>query len=524
MAYKRTLNLNHSELSEWQFEESGILDLLEIIPKDIDFLEGFYKDKEEVWKRIRNIRALLGNEDIDKDVRKKLQRELKDLESAISSEDKFIILIDQLSYLLKFHEIRIAVFDDGACRIYSKVNKYWKKVNEGIVTKFMIEAAIKVGIGKVESQRKTLVEKMKFHFNEKFRIERPERDVNCIRIPLQNCVVEIKKGQIVTREHNYSDYLTYILPFDYEASASPKQFLEFLDVSLPEKEAQALLAEVIGLIFAPHINLELLPILQGPGRTGKSTLMKILSAMLGEENIASFTLSELAGKASSCAYHRAELPNYLLNWSSEMGGRDCDPEMVKKIISREPVEGRSPYGKPFTVRNYCPSFFNVNELPAVENTTATWRRLCIIPFHNVVPGDKVDVGLADRIINTELPGVLNWVLSGLTRLMKNNQKLTKSKLCEDVKAILKMENNPVEAFIQFNNYVKTTSGKEYMMAKTLYTQFVEFASENGFKASNMSSTTFYRRLENLGFVVDRNAANHQYRVYCKHKELDIFDI
>ena len=40
---------------------------------------------------------------------------------------------------------------------------------------------------------------------------------------------------------------------------------------------------------------------------------------------------------------RAQLGNYLLNYSSELGGKNINPDLFKKLISNE-HDARSPYG------------------------------------------------------------------------------------------------------------------------------------------------------------------------------------
>ena len=272
------------------------------------------------------------------------------------------------------------------------------------------------------------------------------------------------------------------------------------------------LAEVFAYPLCPQLNLEILAVMQGPGGTGKSTLMKILEQMYGPENVCSYDFSTLCSKTNQSSYYRAELGNYLVNYSSEMGGEGCDYNLVKKMISREPVEARNPYGKPFTLKNYCPMIFNVNDFPIMENTSALWRRIKPFGFHNIIPAEKIEIDFVDEIIKNEMPGVFNWVLEGLKRLI-DNKKLTYSPKCDELKNKLRQENNPVETFMCENGY--QPNDKDFEYSTILFKEFQEFCIISGFKAGKMSRTKFLRRLEEIGYRVDRNCTNHQYRIYCK---------
>lgn len=48
------------------------------------------------------------------------------------------------------------------------------------------------------------------------------------------------------------------------------------------------LAEVFAYIICPRLNLEIMAVMQGPGGTGKSTLMKIMEKLFGPENVCSY--------------------------------------------------------------------------------------------------------------------------------------------------------------------------------------------------------------------------------------------
>lgn len=164
--------------------------------------------------------------------------------------------------------------------------------------------------------------------------------------------------------------------------------------------------------------------------------------------------------------------------------------------------------------------FNVNEMPSMENSGAMRRRFDFVPFINLIQQSDMDVEFADKITEKELSGIFNWTLGGLKRLLKN-KKFTISPMCEDIKRKLWIESDNVLAFIEINKYVKNTEA--YELSTYLYSKYKEFCKENNYKS--LSCIRFLKRLEELGYIVDRKATNHNIRIYCMQvKDTEIKDI
>lgn len=73
--------------------------------------------------------------------------------------------------------------------------------------------------------------------------------------------------------------------------------------------------------------------------------------------------------------------------------------------------------------------FCLNELPRTnDKSNGYFRRFLIAPFDVQIPKQEVDPGLAEKIISTELPRIMNWVLGGRRRLITQSC-FTESSLC-----------------------------------------------------------------------------------------------
>lgn len=86
------------------------------------------------------------------------------------------------------------------------------------------------------------------------------------------------------------------LPFEYNPNAKrPERWLSFLNVDLwPEdSESVATLQELFGLMLVPDTTQQKIFLLVGPKRAGKGTIARVLTALLGRENVAGPTLASL---------------------------------------------------------------------------------------------------------------------------------------------------------------------------------------------------------------------------------------
>ena len=168
-----------------------------------------------------------------------------------------------------------------------------------------------------------------------------------------------------------------------------------VDAQQPDTEKVRMAAGIIrdgGLVAFPTETV------YGLGANGKSVIHDIVRALIGPENISSYSLQSLT---NNTGYQRAEIANKLVNYASEIN-TNLEATYFKALVSGEPIEARIIYGRPFIIENYAKFIFNCNELPfAPEHTLAFFRRFLIIPFEVTIPPERQDKDLANKIINNE---------------------------------------------------------------------------------------------------------------------------
>ena len=397
-------------------------------------------------------------------------------------------------------------FDWGLCKRYDFVylynGKFWIQIDENDLKNFLGKAAYRMGVDRFDADYHRFRDELLKQFMAVAHLPEPEAEADTVLINFDNGTLEINpKAEIKVnlREHSRDDFLTYVLPFEYDPEAEAPKFQKYLDDVLHER-LQKIVSEFIGYVFVGNstLKLEKALILYGTGANGKSVLYEIVNALLGPDNVSSYTLQSLTDKNG---YYRAKIADKLVNYASEING-NLEASLFKQLVSVEPVEARLPYGNPFTITDYAKLIFNCNELPHdVEHTDAFFRRFMIVPFEITIPEELQDKELASKIINNELSGVFNWVLNGLKRLL-NQKRFTESDAIKKAVDLYRKEANSVAMFFHENEYQKSVD--DYKKLTPLYREYKEFCTMDGYHP--VSKRKFSKRAEAAGYETGRKSS------------------
>lgn len=427
----------------------------------------------------------------EKDFRE--EAKFTDEDKTLSRKHYLVLVIENLIEKTKELNLDI-IFKDGKIYVYN--GEFWEVALEKDFNYFLGQFALELGVDKFEAKFFKFKEDLYKQFISESNLKHVKPATNSTLINLNNGTFEISENHNKLREFRKEDFLTYQLPFDYDPEATTDKWDTFLNSVLPEKELQDLLAEYIGSIFIKNevLKFEKALFLYGTGSNGKSVVFDIIKSLLGNQNFSSYSLDSLMYDKDS----RAMIADKLLNYSSEMGSK-VESDIFKKLVSREPIDARMLYKSSFIMEDYARLMFNCNELPSdIEHTNAFFRRFIIIPFRVTIKEEDQDRQLSQKIINQELPGVFNWMLEGMLRLLKN-KSFTKSTIVEDQVKSFRRESDSTLNFLDERNYIKSLS--EEIKLKDFYNDYRVFCLENG--NSPCSNKNFSKRVKNDGFETKR---------------------
>lgn len=405
--------------------------------------------------------------------------------------------------------------------------KYWEQIPEKNLEEFLCLCAAKTGLYySLVAQAKRKKKLYNQYISDFSKLVNMMDNISVIKKPilinLQNGTLELSGATWRLREFRKEDYNKYQLSFSYDPEAKCPMFDAFLDEVLPEKEAQDILMEMIGYCFIPtkSMKLERCLMLYGPGANGKGVIFNIVVAIIGENHVRGFSMESLSNDPNA----RAQLRDILLNYSTELGGK-CNPDMIKKLVSGEPVHVKTLYKDVTMMSDYSTKFmFNSNTLPrGAENTFAFFRRWIILPFNHEVPKEKRDIHLSDKLM-TELPGIFNRVLSGIKRLVEN-EDFTSSKLVDEMLEQYKEQTNSVLRFIKDEGWIPSvpkhttehvSSEVPHVTRQYFYAEYKKYCESNGCTSS--TSFDFGKKIKEY-FLVQTKRTNNDTWIFVK-KETD----
>jgi putative DNA primase/helicase len=237
-------------------------------------------------------------------------------------------------------------------------------------------------------------------------------------------------------------------PFNFEPTApTPLRWLEFLAAVWPnDPEAIGTLQEIFGYMLTPDTSQQKLFLIVGPKRSGKGTIARILTDMIGSENVAAPTLNGMGSQ-----FGLASLVGKLAAIVSDarLGGR-TDPKVVAENLLRVSGEDRVEIDRknrePLTLKLGVRFLLLTNELPRIADASgAMASRFVVLTMSESFFG-REDPGLTAKLL-PELPGILSWAVEGWHRLRARGYFMPPKSSAEAVQDLADL-GSPVSAFLR----------------------------------------------------------------------------
>src|SRR5262249_39475451 len=155
----------------------------------------------------------------------------------------------------------------------------------------------------------------------------------------------------------------------------------------------------------------------GPKRSGKGTIARVLTHMLGRDNVANPTLSGLSSQFGLAPLidKRAAIIS-----DARLGPRTDAYTVAERLLSISGEDALTidrKYREPWTGCLGVRFLILTNELPRIADASgALASRFVVLQLSDSFYG-KEDHELTDKLV-TELPGILSWSLKGLDRLRR----------------------------------------------------------------------------------------------------------
>lgn len=304
-------------------------------------------------------------------------------------------------------------------------------------------------------------------------------------------IVACKNGllHVGTRElldHAPTFFNTVAVPFDYDPAApSPARWLDFLGQLWPnDLEAIAALQEYFGYVLSGRTDLQKILLMVGPSRSGKGTIARVLTALVGRGNVAGPTLASLGTNFGLSPLLGKSLATIS---DARLGGANVH-QVVERLLS---ISGEDfltvdrKFKEPWTGKLSTRFVLLSNELPRFGDASgAIANRFIALMMTESFLG-RENPKLTGELL-AELPGVLRWALDGLDHLRDGSFTVPKSS--RDATTMLQDLVSPVAAFVR----EKCERGPHEIAVATLFAAWKEWCEDNGHKPGSVQ--TFGRDL------------------------------
>jgi putative DNA primase/helicase len=301
----------------------------------------------------------------------------------------------------------------------------------------------------------------------------------------------------------------------YDPQAICPNFFSFLDATFKgdadRDDKIRLLQEYLGLSLTNNASFQQMLILYGNGSNGKSIILQLVALLVGDGNVSHIALKDFGNR-----FALAKLNGKLVNIDSDI----CHDAMrsegrFKAVVSSDEITVENKFEAPFKFKPVVKLWVAANVLPKVSNNSyGYYRRIIILTFNNVVDTKDQNRGLIDEL-KSELPGIFNWALEGVERLLKN-KAFTMPVSSVDALHAYECDNNYVKQF--FNEKIEQSSSADTSNSRTkkddLYQSFVQFLNDNNF--SKIDSARFGKELKALGVSDGKSGAVRYYNVKLKN--------
>ncbi|ALR09608.2 DNA primase [Xylella fastidiosa] len=327
---------------------------------------------------------------------------------------------------------------------------------------------------------------------------------------LLNCAngtVDLRTGTL--KAHRPEDYMTRVVPVNYTPDAAAPVFKKTLArITCEEGQAQQPLSDFLqrwfGYCATGSVREHKLAVMYGMGRNGKSTLLDLISGILG-------------------AYASAAAPGLLMD-----GGHDRHPAEIAKLfgqrmvtvnetseggVLREGFVKQATGGDTLTARYLYGDFFDfkpthklqllTNHKPVIKGQdVGIWSRIMLIPFKaRFGTAEEVEAGIAQYPIDhkiteklaAEREGVLAWVIAGAVEWYRDG--LNPPEIVRDASKDYQTEQDRIAQFIA-EECVLGMEHEEKLTAPMgggLYPAYTQWCKESGVYA--LSKVRFLGELE-----------------------------
>ena len=276
---------------------------------------------------------------------------------------------------------------------------------------------------------------------------------------------------------------------------------EFLDLFLPNMEDRLWVQQMLGMCLIGGNPSKRFIFLHGESHTGKSTILNLIMAALGE----------YAGSAELSIFENSKLNPALaqaLPWrvlttteANALGSKGLEGDMLKRLTGNDPMSAelkgvneiirRKPSFTPIVATNTAPQIDNLDE--------ALRERVEVLPFNVRQDPNEAPVGVEERMRELSLPAVLSWMVDGWVLYAKHRLRNRPSGMIAAKEAFGREMSGDIGQFME-DCLVLTGNIEDTERIEAVYQAYKGWARQQNIQDNQVwSKIVFGRRMAKAGY-------------------------
>ena len=247
--------------------------------------------------------------------------------------------------------------------------------------------------------------------------------------------------------HSLGFFTVHSLPFNYDANATCPNWLAFLkDVFGEDIQSIECVQEMFGYVLTGDMKQQKFFNLIGPRRSGKGTINRVLTSLLGQHNTISPQLEEMTENFGLQPWIHKQLATFTDARLPDRN-RSTIASQLLRIVGGDPVTVNRKNKESWSGNLNARIIVYSNEVLQIsEASNALTGRMIVIQMTKSFYG-KEDVHLIDRLL-PELSGIFNWALVGnARRLTRQGERFEQPESAMKLLEAIENVNNPVLEFV-----------------------------------------------------------------------------
>lgn len=257
--------------------------------------------------------------------------------------------------------------------------------------------------------------------------------------------------------------------------AKPTEWLHFLSMLWKDDQASIdLLQEWFGYCVTTDTSQHKILFMVGPPRSGRSTIGRVLTGVVGEANVAGPTLSSLRENFGLMPLLGKSLAIISDARFSGQSSQNCIVERLLSISGEDRIVIDRKQLQPITVKLNTRIVIISNELPELTDASGALASRLLVLHTPKSWRNHEDPTLTRRLL-AERPGILRWAIEGWRRLSRRGHFVQPKSGADLLQEITELS-SPVTAFVR----ERCVLGRDLQISKSeLYKSYTAWCERRG---------------------------------------------